>query len=58
MYPVVQKSYSRRLIMIFDMKKMALAVGATLVLAACGGGSKEAPKAAAAPASDQPERRP
>ena len=36
--------------MIFDMKKMALAVGATLVLAACGGGSKEAPKAAAAPA--------
>mgnify|MGYP001480276787 FL=1 len=36
--------------MTFDMKKMVLAVGATCVLAACGGGSKDAPKAAAAPA--------
>lgn len=36
--------------MTFDMKKLSLAVGATLVLAACGGGGKEAPKSASAPA--------
>lgn len=44
------KAFSRRLIMTFEVKKLALAVGATLVLAACGGGSKDAPKSAAAPA--------
>ena len=39
--------------MTFEMKKMAVAIGAITMLAACGGGSKEAPKATTAPAENK-----